>query len=348
MLEVCLTLISLLFFWPILFRVLSFVISFRDFLRIIKFYNGELAQEIKRQEIKITSIKAEARSLKKLLKNEQKKSETKTLLYLLSIATIVMVLFFYNTNEKLKLEDIDSWVNSAIFLNNFITPPILIFTLIVIYRTWMTSKTEFNKTQVQMAKQINIQQRVHKLDLLKNYVSSFNSTCQELIDKTCIHGAIVEFCIYLEKNNPVSFNIFSNYCMDNFGIVINEDKDIGRFHSIRDLSERLDFRINDILFFDSHVVVKSIMEDKISRYDQLGILNLKHIRVELAHFTLITMIKTNNNLLRNALSKIALIKELLENNDDLEFKSTLIDEFNSSINLDSFDMLLQIREQKYM
>tara|TARA_Y100001956_G_C4073503_1_gene165020 strand:- start:507 stop:917 length:411 start_codon:yes stop_codon:yes gene_type:complete len=136
--------------------------------------------------------------------------------------------------------------------------------------------------------------------------------------------------------------------MDNFGIVINEDKDIGRFHSIRDLSERLDFRINDILFFDSHVVVKSIMEDKISRYDQLGILNLKHIRVELAHFTLITMIKTNNNLLRNALSKIALIKELLENNDDLEFKSTLIDEFNSSINLDSFDMLLQIREQKYM
>ncbi|TMP39351.1 hypothetical protein [Pseudoalteromonas rubra] len=66
---------------------------------------------------------------------------------LLLAVAIILIEYFDKFGFDPNNRNIKDWVDGAVYLNNMLTPILLLATIYLLYRTWLTSKQELAQTQ---------------------------------------------------------------------------------------------------------------------------------------------------------------------------------------------------------
>lgn len=93
---------------------------------------------------------------------------------LCAVFIVILFVFFYRFGFNFNTT-LETWVHSASFFNNILTPPLLAITSVFILLTWRTSKTELEATKILLEKQIASKDLVEDLQTFSRRLSDLSN-----------------------------------------------------------------------------------------------------------------------------------------------------------------------------
>lgn len=324
MLDVYLILFGLVVFWPALARVITFIYSKRL-----------LIKKIKRKLF--ICIKKNKRKLVFFIKKNK-------ILFASILAFGVYVLNFeMNFGIDLFNENLKDWVDAAVLFNNIFNTPIILLTLIVIFNTWKTTKSELQESQNQLAAQLKIQQQSFQLNLFRERVASFNEMCNQQISEVNIDAALGDMDRFFVENRTDLKKLFDEYCFKKAGMTIPLDDAVGKLTTIMHLSKYFNYKLSELKELNTIYTLRLLMNKQNKEYCNIRMLSEFDIETQLKRFILKAMIDFRTPLFLNITTKAKLITQDLNSERDEYFSDVLHDEFYSNINEEMFELINQMR-----
>ncbi|KID56845.1 hypothetical protein JF50_13180 [Pseudoalteromonas luteoviolacea] len=108
------------------------------------------------------------------------------LIYLLTLASIffgALTVYFYRFDLDLDAPH-KSWVDTATYFNNLLTPPLLAITSFLIFLTWQTSKSELHETKEQLKNQQKLDTAKFQYELLLKKLMELKHYCAQNASKS--------------------------------------------------------------------------------------------------------------------------------------------------------------------
>ncbi|MCO7187603.1 MULTISPECIES: hypothetical protein [unclassified Pseudoalteromonas] len=173
----------------------------------------------------------------------------------LSVA-IILIEYFDKFGFDPNNRNIKDWVDGAVYLNNMLTPILLLATIYLLYRTWLTSKQELAQTQ-------DILRKKEDLELLRSRIQLLNKN----LDVT--PSAYLDFkaSVQVLKNNSETNE--SGF-LDDLHSVINRVRGI----LLKDSAKPL--RLDAHNTFDELIVLSASVGNKAPTFRDIFSMQSKH------------------------------------------------------------------------
>ncbi|HEA14941.1 MAG TPA: hypothetical protein ENH88_00515 [Pseudoalteromonas prydzensis] len=138
---------------------------------------------------------------------------------LCSVFIIIVFVFFYRFGFNFNTT-LETWVHSASFFNNILTPPLLAITSVFILLTWRTSKTELEATKTLLEKQLASKDLVEDLETFSRRLSDLSN-----VERLSLNpGAKSRLKFYLVSTLDMNNNLYSHAAQWMEGLADSLDK----------------------------------------------------------------------------------------------------------------------------
>lgn len=213
--NIILTLFGLVVVFPTLGKLIRIFLLTKDTVQAFDSNNKHILKSYASLKNEILSLRAEVKSLEEInekleIKEPNNNYDNSSSFYQIKQKEITLLLFFivslffifivFFSDEK-SVYEMQIWIDSATFINNFFTPLILTITLFVIYKTWQTSKSELEDSRKELVRSRKIQNSTHTLELLRNRISILNSEMNKKIDEFEVRNGCILLQIEVIKKN---------------------------------------------------------------------------------------------------------------------------------------------------
>lgn len=125
------------------------------------------------------------------------------------LLTFFICFFIHDFPEYIGTEE--SWLNTAQILNGFLTPILTLASIMLIYFTWTTTKTDLEETK----KYLKYQEEREQLQIFSRRVSKLNEKFDTKIDFNIKVGAGMELTNFLEKKATFIHQQFAVWATEN-------------------------------------------------------------------------------------------------------------------------------------
>jgi len=347
-LNIILTLIGLVLFYPTLGKASRVLSLIKEALKNINSHNDNMLKSYIPLKEDITSLRLEVKGLKKEVCDSKLLSGRSILLFLV-ILFLVFIAFLILPGKQGANTLSDDLVSAATFINNFFTPIILTLTLFVIFKTWINSRQQFEKTNAKLEQQLLIQQRKYKLEAFKNRLESFNEICSKNIESIFVYQALSDTSRLIREHSPSNFYLFEDFCLKqpiHIGKKFPDVKSLEYVGFLHELSESINYKLTDLKIPMIEENLTRIFSSNQKFFNSDSRLSLFYTFEREFKLNIIkAMIHAKSHLFKNAYTKAYLLEKALKEEEDTELKIELIDIFNTTIDLAMYEDLNLVRKR---
>ena len=248
-------------------------------------------------------------------------------------------IFTWNISDRTPKQVLDSWKDTSSILNSLISPILLFFSVVLLWLTWRTSRSELIETRKVINKQLSNQRRKDDLDILSRQTLYLN-------DK--MNKKLKIFDLYNISAHDELFNFLEELYQNSDPRLIEFYKSIGFNYeeaqsSTNDFAEQLYLKLYPIEYSQNELVLRGSMLghnynefDYFSHYIRLKSHKVKNIFLDV--FSMIYMRNIHKN--QNFISIMLLLRKI--HNTQSDHKKELIEEFKLTFNLEIAKNLIQL------
>ncbi|MBQ4847619.1 hypothetical protein J8M01_19230 [Pseudoalteromonas sp. MMG005] len=100
----------------------------------------------------------------------------------------------------LRNPNLTDWVNVATYFNNAFSPFLLLVTVVLLYKTWDTSKTELEETKKELKIQNTISRYPHHIDIVRHRLKTLEQNLKMNCSSQLVDDAFVYFMCLIQEN----------------------------------------------------------------------------------------------------------------------------------------------------
>lgn len=248
-------------------------------------------------------------------------------------------IFTWNISDRTPKQVLDSWKDTSSILNSLISPILLFFSVVLLWLTWRTSRSELIETRKVINKQLSNQRRKDDLDILSRQTLYLN-------DK--MNKKLKIFDLYNISAHDELFNFLEELYQNSDPRLIEFYKSIGFNYeeaqsSTNDFAEQLYLKLYPIEYSQNELVLRgSMLGHNYNEFDYFShCIRLKSHKVKnifLDVFSMIYMRNIHKN--QNFISIMLLLRKI--HNTQSDHKKELIEEFKLTFNLEIAKNLIQL------